>query len=177
MGATSSLSRHPRIYVACLAAYHSGYLHGAWIEAAQEPWTIWDAVQDMLRASPLAEAEEWAIHDREGFRGVQIAEGASLERVSELALFVAEHGEVGAALLAYYGGDVAEAREAIAARYKGQHVSLAEYVQGMTEEATAIPNTLRHYVDYQAMARDAEVSGELFTVATAWDVVHVFTTR
>lgn len=25
----------PRVYVACLAAYNSGFLHGAWIDAGQ----------------------------------------------------------------------------------------------------------------------------------------------
>ena len=28
------------IYVACLAAYNNGCLHGAWIDAAQEPEEI-----------------------------------------------------------------------------------------------------------------------------------------
>ncbi|WP_290897271.1 hypothetical protein [Hoeflea sp.] len=29
-------------------------------------------------------------------------------------------------------------------------------------------------MDWQAMARDAEMSGDVFTVSTAWDSVHVF---
>lgn len=40
----------PRIYVACLAAYNNGILHGAWIDADQEPWAIWDAIRAMLAA-------------------------------------------------------------------------------------------------------------------------------
>lgn len=44
----------------------------------------------------------------------------------------------------------------------------------MTEEATTIPPSLRCYIDWQAMARDAELSGDVFTLTTAWDVVHVF---
>lgn len=160
--------------MACLAAYNSGHLHGAWIDAAQEPWTIWDAVQDMLRASPIAGAEEWAIHDYEGFGEVRVADSEGFERVSALAAFFAEHGEIGAALVAHYGGDLDEAREAMADRYMGQHTSLADYVQELTEEANPIPQPYRYYIDWQAMARDAEMSGDLFTVSTAWDVVHVF---
>ena len=57
----------PRIYVACLAAYNNGYLHGAWVDATQDAWAIWGVVQKMLAASPVADAEEWAIHDHEGF--------------------------------------------------------------------------------------------------------------
>lgn len=51
--------------------------------------------------------------------------------------------------------------------------SLADYVLDVTEETTAIPQSLRYYIDWQAMARDAELSGELFTIQTAHDAVHV----
>jgi len=90
MGAAiTTNTEQPRIYVACLAAYNNGYLHGAWIDAAQEPWAIYDAVRVMLSASPIEGAEEWAIHDYEGFGGVRIEEYASFDRVSELAAFLA----------------------------------------------------------------------------------------
>jgi antirestriction protein len=174
MGATITTNLQPRIYVACLAAYNSGHLHGAWIDAAQEPWSIYDDVKAMLAASPIAGAEEWAIHDHEGFGEVRIEEYAGFERVSALALFIADHGDIGAALLDHYSGDLDEAREAMADRYMGSHASLADYVQDMTEETTAVPQGLRFYIDYQAMARDAEMSGDLFTVTTSFDVVHVF---
>lgn len=176
MGAAINIkgSENPCIYVACLAAYNNGYLHGVWIDAAQEAWTIYDAVRVMLSASPIEGAEEWAIHDYEGFGGVRIEEYASFDRVSELAAFLAEHGGIGAALLDYYGGDLAEAREALEDRHLGEYASLADYMQDMTEESTAIPNSLRYYIDWQAMARDAELNGDLFTVSTSWDVVHVF---
>lgn len=167
-------TEQPRIYVACLAAYNNGYLHGAWIDAAQEPWAIYDAVRVMLAASPIEGAEEWAIHDDEGFGGVRIAEYASFERVSQLAAFIAEHGEIGAALLDHYAGDLDEAREVLADRYLGEHASLADYVQELTEESTPIPSSLRYYIDYQAMARDAELSGDVFTIQIAHDAVHVF---
>ena len=51
----------PRIYVACLAAYNSGCLHGRWIEATT-PDEIWEQVRAMLADSPEPDAEEWAIH-------------------------------------------------------------------------------------------------------------------
>lgn len=171
---TTSKTIKPRIYVACLAAYNNGYLHGAWMDAAQEPWSIYDEVKAMLAASPVAGAEEWAIHDYEGFGPARIGEYAGLDSVSKQAMFIAEHGEVGAALLDHFNGDLDPAREAMAERYLGEHASLADYVQDVTEEGTAIPHALRYYVDWQAMARDAQINGELFTVTTAYDVVHVF---
>jgi antirestriction protein len=164
----------PRIYVACLAAYNHGYLHGAWIDAAQEPWGIYDDVKAMLAASPIAGAEEWAIHDYEGFGGARIEEYTGFERVSALAAFITEHGAVGAALLDYYSGDLDEAQQAITDRYMGEHTSLADYVQELTEQTVTIPEALQYYIDWQAMARDVEMNGDVFTVSTAHDAVHVF---
>lgn len=174
MGNSLRTNLQPRIYVACLAAYNSGYLHGAWIDAAQEPWSIYDDVKAMLAASPIGGAEEWAIHDYEGFGGVRIEEYTGFDRVSGLAAFIVEHGEIGAALLDYYSGDLGEAQQAITDRYMGEHSSLADYVQELTEETVTIPQALQFYIDYQAMARDAELNGELFGISTAYDAVHVF---
>jgi len=176
MGAspTTLQAEQPRIYVACLAAYNSGHLHGVWIDADQEDWVIWEGVQTMLAASPIHEAEEWAIHDYEGFGGVHISEYASLDYVGALARFIAEHGALGAMLLEHYGNDLNEALEALEDRHLGEHASLAAYMQEVTEEAVSIPESLRCYIDWEAMARDAELSGDLFTLTTAWDAVHVF---
>ena len=170
-------SEQPRVYVACLAAYNSGQIHGSWIDAAQDAWAIYDAVQMMLRASPVDEAEEWAIHDYEGFGGARVEEYDSFDHVSALAAFIVEYGALGAALLDYYGGGLEEAREALAERYVGEHASLAGYVQELTEETTAIPSALRFYIDWEAMARDAEINGDLLAFTTGWNSTHVFTGR
>lgn len=163
-----------RIYVACLAAYNNGYLHGAWIEAAQDPWAIWDEIRVMLARSPIAGAEEFAIHDYEGFGSFRIAEYADIEKVTHFAQFIGEHGALGAALLDYYGADLDAAREAITERYLGSHASLADYMQELTEETITIPEPLRYYMDWQAMARDAELSGGVIVLPEGYAGVHVF---
>lgn len=168
---------HPRIYVACLASYTNGIFHGAWIEAAHEPWDIWAGISAMLAASPLAGAEEWAVHDYEGFGGIRISEHEGIEAIAELAAFIVKHGTLGAALLDHYGNDLGEAREAIESHYVGCHASLADYVQEIAEEAMAIPETLRFYIDWPAMARDTELGGDFFTIETAHEQVHVFSAR
>lgn len=171
---TDTKTDQPRIYVACLAAYNSGYLHGAWIDATQGEWAIWDDIQAMLAASPIPDAEEHAIHDYEGFGGIRLTEYEPIDVVVALAAFFAEHGALGAAVLAHFCGDFDEARDAIAHRYHGCHTSLADYVQEITEETTEIPESLRYYIDWQAMARDIEINGDFFTVETAWNEIHVF---
>jgi antirestriction protein len=163
----------PRIYVACLAAYNSGILHGAWIEVEDED-AVWAAIRAMLAASPEPMAEEFAIHDHEGFGGVEIAEYASIGRVVAIAAFLRERGRLGALVLDEVGGDLDAARVALDDQYHGVFASLADCFQEMTEETTAIPETLRLYIDYEAMGRDARLNGEVFTVETAHDQVHVF---
>lgn len=170
---TVSEITHPRIYVACLAAYNNGILHGAWIDATQEAWAIYDGIRAILDSSPIMDAEEWAIHDYEGFEGIELAEYAGIEGVAEKAAFIVDHGRLGAELFTYYGS-LAEAREALEDRYHGQFESVAEYMQETMEGCTAIPAPLQYYIDWQAMARDAELSGDLVTIQTAHDQVHVF---
>ena len=57
---------------------------------------MWEGTRDMLAKSPIPDAEEWAIHDFEGFAAIRIREYDSFEHVAELAAFIAEHGALGA---------------------------------------------------------------------------------
>jgi hypothetical protein len=79
--------------------------------------------------------------------------------------------------LTYLGGVLPEAQEALAHRYLGCHSSLADHMQEVMEETMPIPEALRFYIDWQAMARDAECNGDLFTICTGHDEVHVFAGR
>ncbi|WKW52066.1 antirestriction protein ArdA [Rhodomicrobium lacus] len=174
---TSTADSNPRIYVACLAAYNNGYLHGVWINADQDADTIRDEITAMLARSPIKGAEEYAIHDHEGFEGVAIEEYAGIERVVRIGAFIAEHGALGAGLLEEFTGDIDQAEAALRDCYHGQFTSLADYMEELTAETVTIPDALRYYIDWQAMARDAEMGGDFFTVETAHDEVHVFSHR
>ncbi|EJL25215.1 Antirestriction protein (ArdA) [Caulobacter sp. AP07] len=54
---------------------------------------------------------------------------------------------------------------------------LAACFRELTEETAQIPRPLRDYINYEAMARDAQLNGEVFAIETAHDEVHVFWTR
>ncbi len=167
----------PRIYVACLAAYNSGYLHGAWIDADQDADQIRDEITAMLARSPVEDAEEYAIHDYEGFESVSISEYAGIDSVARMAAFIAEHGALGAGLLEQFSGDMDQAESTLEDCYHGQFASLADYMEELTSESITIPEALRYYVNWEAMARDADMSGDLFTIETAHGEVHVFSSR
>jgi len=166
----------PRIYVACLAAYNNGYLHGRWIDASQDAEAIQAEISAMLKASPIPGAEEWAIHDYEGFGGTELSEYSGIDRVVALAAFIDERGELGAKVLEHFGGDIDQA-EAAFDEYVGSFRSLADYAQDLTEQTTDISPTLDHYIDYEAMARDMEINGDVFTVELGFEDVHVFWSR
>ena len=161
-----------RIYVACLAAYNNGILHGCWINADQDADGIWSGINAMLKASPIAGAEEYAIHDYEGFEGASLSEYQGIESVAELAAFIAEHGELGGKLVEYFG-DLDSAREAIEDHYAGEYKSLADFAQELTEQSTEIPASLEYYIDWERMARDLEIN-DVLTIETGFECFHIF---
>ena len=172
-GKNASPSEPIRIYVACLAAYNNGHLHGCWIEVTDET-SIWQAVRVMLAASPIEEdAEEWAIHDYEGFHGVEVGEYFRFSHVIALANYITEHGELGAELINYYGGNLEDAKTRFDS-YAGEFDSLADYAEELSKQTgETIPDRLAPYIDYKAMAHDYEQSGD-FLIFKIGGSVHIF---
>ncbi|MET1255268.1 antirestriction protein ArdA [Aliikangiella maris] len=168
------MSEEIRIYVTCLAAYNNGYLHGVWIDACGALEDIQEQVQQMLKDSPVEDAEEYAIHDYEGFGAYRLEEYEGLETAHEVACFIEEHEDIGAELLNHTGGDFDEARRLIEECYHGCYSSLADYAQEFTESSMSVPKSLEFYIDYKKMGRDWDMSGDIFTIETGHDEVHVF---
>jgi antirestriction protein len=162
-----------RIYVADLAAYNAGDLHGIWIDATQELEDIQDQINTMLKASPVEDAEEYAIHDYDGFAGCNIYEYDGLELVHEKAVFIEERGELGARLLAHTADDIEEAKRILSEDYHGCFETLADYAREFTEDTSTVPEHLKNYIDYEKMARDFEC-GDVYTIKTAHEEIHVF---
>lgn len=161
-----------RIYVACLASYNSGVLHGRWIDACQDVDTIRDEINAMLKASLESGAEEYAIHDYEGFEGARIEEYSSVETIHALAAFIDEHGELGGRIVEYYG-DLDDARTALEDHYHGVYQSVSEFAEELTEQTVEIPGPLRHYIDYERMASDLEIN-DILAIDTGFERVHIF---
>jgi antirestriction protein len=161
-----------RIYAACLAAYNNGILHGAWIDAQQSVEAISADIGKMLKASPIEGAEEYAVHDYEGFEGLSLSEYEGIQQIVEKAEFIAEHGRLGAELTNYYG-DLGSARTALEDHYAGEFRSVAEFAKQITEETTEIPESLRFYIDYERMAQDLEIN-DIVAIKLSFDCVHIF---
>lgn len=163
-----------RIYVACLASYNAGILHGRWIDANQDVEDMQHEVKTMLLSAPAC-GEEWAIQDYDGFPPGTVGEYTDFHEVVALADFLDEHGDLGEAVLENFLGNLGDAREAIEYHYAGEWSDLATFVEDLFEEsATVVPVQLSNYIDWAAMGRDMELGGDIWTVEGRCGSVHVF---
>ncbi|HAT6977295.1 TPA: antirestriction protein ArdA [Legionella pneumophila] len=141
------------IYVACLASYNNAILHGVWIDATQNEDDIMEEIWEMLDNSPEPNAEEYAIHDYEGFGSIKIHEYESICNIVEYASFIQEHGELGLALLCDYSID--DAAIMLEEHYHGCYDSEADFARQLFDDyAHQMPNNLICYFDFEAFARD-----------------------
>lgn len=166
------MSGEIRIYAACLASYNNGILHGAWIDAQQDADSIKEAISEMLEASPEHGAEEFTVHDYEGFEGLSLSEFEGIEQIAEKAAFITEHGKLGAELANYYG-DMQSAITALEDHYAGEFESVAEFAEQTTRETTAIPDSLQFYIDWDRMARDLVIN-DITVIELSFGCVHIF---
>jgi antirestriction protein len=172
----------PRIYVASLSDYNAGILHGEWLEATSEVETMEEGVQSMLASSPSPGAEEWAIHDYEGFGPLCLSEFESLSMVATLADGIAEHGTAFAHWAALVGTSDPDALERFEDAYLGQAESIEGYAEELLDDLgvlrqldDVLPEHLQPYVkfDVAGFARDLELSGDVVT-SEAPEGVYVF---
>jgi antirestriction protein len=172
----------PRIYVASLSDYNEGRLEGKWIDIPAD-MTVEELREEIhamlaLCSTETHTAEEFAIHDHEGFMGCTVSEYENLETVVKLGAFVAEHGALGAAVL-QIERDIDQAVECLRERQAGSGDSLSDWASSYLEETgalTEVPERWQSYIDFERYARDLEQGGEIETVQLD-GTVHVFWTR
>lgn len=163
----------PRIYVACLASYNNGVLFGRWIDADMHSDDIQTDIETMLADSPAPDAEEWAIHDYEGFQGFDVGEWGDIDDLAETARLVIEHGSAYALYSANVGNDYANESD-FQDSYCGEYESETAYAEGLADDLYGdLDNPLWPYFDYEKFARDLFCGGDYWS-AEDGSVVHVF---
>jgi antirestriction protein len=169
-----------RIYVACLASYNNGVLHGEWIDATADVDEMQEHVDRILRASKfpnvmvdhegeqVPSAEEFAIHDHEGDALKGLGEYSGLAKVAALIeledLAESEIGSDGPAIVRAYWDNMGtmpdDAQEAVdAARdaYAGSFDNREAFADDYAEQTgllDSVPENLRSYFDMDAFGRD-----------------------
>lgn len=173
-------TEHNCIYVASLYDYNAGILHGVWIDfdTCLNVDEVWGGIDAMLAASPTAKregvpAEEWAIHDYEGFGGIEVSENETIgtlweahELLSDLddpEAFIDYLDNQGQATLS----EVTESNIAnFQETYRGWYRSKEEFAEELIEEMGLLSNVdelLSRYFDYEAFARDLFMSDYYMT--------------
>ena len=118
-----------QIYVVCLSSYNNGILFGEWIDATCN-------VEDIQEQ--------------------HIKRDESIEKVQEKALFIVEHGDLGAEVLAYHHGNLYYATEALEEYYVGEYESELDYAAYLFDELYLheIPKSVCDYISYTRFQRD-----------------------
>jgi antirestriction protein len=145
-------SKHPNVQVDCPACDGRGTYtdDGAHIECAE-----------CNRTGKVPSAEEWAIHDHEGFEGIEIKEFSDLEKVSMHARMLSEHDGAWAAYVGVVGEHYAT-EDGFSDAFRGEYKSAEDYAEEMYSEMYGKDVTegpLWNYVDWERVARDMGFEG------------------
>ena len=150
---TQENTSEPQIYVACLAAYNSGFLHGEWITPKADKEELLEQFEKVLKSSPIPNAEEWAIHDYNEFPN--LGEYPSIDNIVKVQEAIDEHG------IAIVNGFIEnwsiEDLEHIEDAYYGEYDSFKDFAQQLatdTIEGLDGDTTLARYFDWEAWERD-----------------------
>lgn len=176
----------PRLYAASLSDYNSGILHGTWIDAIDDSEAMQHTIARMLANSPTARleglpAEEWAIHDYEGFGQIRIEEYTSIDTIAGYAAGILAHGLAFSAWIGVVGGipDEGSFEEA----FLGDWASTEEYAESLLDDCGLdevidkhVPESLRYYVkiDTAGFARDLQLGGDIIAVEKPSGGVWIF---
>ncbi|ABW12090.1 Antirestriction ArdA family protein [Parafrankia sp. EAN1pec] len=176
-----------RVYVTSLADYVNGDLHGRWIAADRDVEDLEGAVARLLATSPARrageEAEEWAVHDYEGFEddaAFTLGEWPSLQALSKVAKGLTEHGPAFGAWVAYLGGADDELVDRFEEFYRGEWGSITEYAEDYLQETEIyraldeLPEYIRHYVSVDVEQYAEDLTSTMYVADTPEGGVWVF---
>lgn len=145
-----------KIYVACLASYNNGILHGAWIVPSSDEKELQKQINEILKTSRQPFAEEWAIHDYDNFHN--LGEYPSIENICKVQKAIEEYGHELVNAYLQYNNDI-DSLENIDDLYAGHYASFDQYSDEYVidcDQFNNIPEHLQYYFDFEKYARDLQ---------------------
>jgi antirestriction protein len=162
----TTTGEEPRVWVGCLAAYNSGRLHGEWVEVTPDAEEMQDAIDRVLKSSPIPRAEEHFMADCENLPGHLTYEGAHAEELAAYAeaLETADLNGIPAYIFRAACDDIGQTADPDEIRiiqgrewlHDWEDVALA-YCEEVGEEGLfgeAIPESLAGFIDWERVGRD-----------------------
>jgi antirestriction protein len=115
----------------------------------------------MTIITTIEQSTDTPIHDFENFEGIEISEMESIDRVSEIAINLAEHGGAYAAYVCCFGD---ESIEDFQDRYRGCYEDEQDFAYRLYEEMGTLKELEsigfnEGYIDFEAIARDLFIDG------------------
>lgn len=154
----------PRGYFASLSDYNHAILHGVWIDDLTDADHVRGEIQKMLYASEEAVAEEYALHDYDGFGDWGPSEYEPIENLSKVAAGIDEHGPAFAAWVSYLGDASDDRVDNFEDAYRGHWASMEAFAEQMVEDhglniQDRLPGWISNYVriDYAMLGRDMAI--------------------
>ena len=169
----------PAIYVACLASYNAGKLFGQWIDCTQGYDHVMDEIKAMLSNSDEEIAEDWAIHTYHGFHKIKLDEWQDIHTVCEIAEKLAEYDELAEVFSMLYN-DFTSLDEAVSMmedNYIGCYESEQDFIYEYVESACileGVADNIKRYFDYDALLKDMEYGGDVFSILVGYKQHHYF---
>lgn len=148
-----------RLYVRCLAAYNNGILHGSWIDTSTDVDEMKEAIDQILKTSPIKGAEEWAVHDFENMP-VNLGEYPQLKMIAAFESFVEENGHIIREDLVAIVEDANRLDDIDMENLAGIFDEFSDYSDEAADELLATyktPDAVRTYFDYEAFGRDLKL--------------------
>tara|TARA_R100001460_G_scaffold97052_1_gene139534 strand:- start:14 stop:529 length:516 start_codon:yes stop_codon:yes gene_type:complete len=141
-----------KIYIACLASYNSGVLHGEWITPKADKEELQEQINKVLKSSKIPNAEEWAIHDYNEFPN--LGEYPGLDNIIKVQEAIDEHGQY--VVSAFLENWSVEDLDHIDDAYYGEYDSFSQFAENMADETILIdcPDNVKFYFDYEKWERD-----------------------
>lgn len=154
-----------KVYIACLAAYNSGTLHGEWIEPSSDVEELSEQIKAILKKSPAPDAEEWAFHDYDDFPNM--GEYPNLEDVCKWMELAEEYSEHKEYLNAIYDNlkNIGDTENTLENGFSG-YESFEQYANERADEELAAKKLdetlLAQYFDYEKYSRDMAYSYDVY---------------
>lgn len=148
----------PKIYIACLASYNAGVLHGEWITPETDKDDLQHQINKMLSKSQSAYADEWAVHDYDLF--YNLGEYPNLDDIIRVQEAYENHTggfeSVNAFLENWSVADLDNLDEALITWGYESFQEFADIQADELLDSHDIPQSIRSHFDYKSYANDLE---------------------
>ena len=170
-----------QIYVASLADYNNGTLHGVWIDVDNTTMEdVMETINEMLQNSPTEPetAEEWEIHDTEGIPPIIYKGG--LEKILEFAEYYEEYEDYEEAFYAWVDDGNDTIMEDFLDYYEGEFKSTKEFVYEWLDSfglVDNLPDIIKGNIDIYGIWQDLSNGGDFYDIPGNDKVCKVIVTK